>query len=382
MQGICDLAGVCSGCPWIEIPYKDQLTRKSVRFMRLWEAEKLPWRHLPFMEVSVREPWGGRDRVDMTIHGEDGTTHFGLYDMQRERILDIGRCPQMSAAVRPWFDWFREQLPPFQFGHVRLRVAPNGRFGVWLDFPKTLVRDLLREQSWLRRLLAVAHVEIGQRRETLVVRGEELQLAEPDWLAWFETYLPSGRAVPLYANVGSFTQPGFALNRILVTRVIRAARATAAAAWLELGSGIGNLTLPLAALGTRVLAVENDRRACTGLIRSAEEAGLAEAIRIKVANMHRFNPELVADLGGVDGVLADPPRSGLRAFLDNLDSQKPEARPRWFLYLSCYAPTLVSDVARLYGLGYRAARVELLDQFPQSPHAEWLCLLERGGPTP
>jgi len=92
---------------------------------------------------------------------------------------------------------------------------------------------------------------------------------------------------------------------------------------------------------------------------------------------YEHDPELAADLSRVDGVLADPPRSGLRAYLDNLESLRREARPRWFLYLSCYAPTLVSDVARLYELGYRAKRMELLDQFPQSPHAEWLCLLER-----
>jgi tRNA/tmRNA/rRNA uracil-C5-methylase (TrmA/RlmC/RlmD family) len=68
-------------------------------------------------------------------------------------------------------------------------------------------------------------------------------------------------------------------------------------------------------------------------------------------------------------VLADPPRSGLRGFIDALAERA--GRPQ-IVYVSCHAETLAADAARLAALGYRVAGLEGVDQFPQSPHGEWL----------
>jgi tRNA/tmRNA/rRNA uracil-C5-methylase (TrmA/RlmC/RlmD family) len=47
------------------------------------------------------------------------------------------------------------------------------------------------------------------------------------------------------------------------------------------------------------------------------------------------------------------------------------------LYLSCDAPTLARDLNRLCTGGYRVARIQPFDMFPQTAHLETLVELVR-----
>ena len=164
-------------------------------------------------------------------------------------------------------------------------------------------------------------------------------------------------------------------NQALVRLVRRRAAADAAARWLELGSGIGNFTLPLAFESEHVVAVENDPRALAGLERSLAEADLTKKVSLIRANMHRKDLGLLHLFKNIDAVLADPPRSGLGNLLGVLEAVPDKERPPTFLYVSCFAESLAKDCARLHALGYRVVQAEGLDQFPQSKHCEWVLQL-------
>ncbi len=284
----CALAGVCAGCPWIEEPLSSQHERKRDSFRQLWRAAGMTDSDLGELPIHTVDVGALRDRVDLTLQLESDGMCLGLYDLDHRRIVDMERCPMMSPALEAWLVLFRAHIPNLKLGSVRLRIAPDGRRGIWCDFPNLEIKQLLDEESWLRALRALAHVEMGQKRKVLIEREQRLALGDPEALPWFETYLgPEARAQPLYCSVGGFTQPGFRANRALVGRVVDLARDSGANHWLELGAGIGNFTLPLASFGWQVTAVENDPRAIEGLERSLCEAGLTDLVRIEQANMHR-----------------------------------------------------------------------------------------------
>lgn len=355
----------------------DQLEQKLADLATAWTDAGMCAEDLREVKMHAVAPGGLRDRVDLTLHREPEGMCLGLYDLERKRIVDMETCPMMSDRLREWLHTFRAHIPDMRLGSVRLRIAPDGSRGIWLDFPNAEITRFLDERSWLKKMMSMAHVEMGQRR--MVLRRKEdgrLDLGDPQPKAWFETYLGEGaKPQPLYCSVGGFTQVGFAANRALVELVRMGVSEAKAEHWLELGSGIGNFTLPLAAEGYRVTALENDARANDGLRRGAEEAGLSENITIEQANMHRKDTYFAQLLGEVDAVLADPPRSGLRAFVDVLEEMEPASRPQHFLYVSCFAKSLTQDLARLFKLGYKAESIEGLDQFPQSHHCEWIVRL-------
>jgi 23S rRNA (uracil1939-C5)-methyltransferase len=176
-----------------------------------------------------------------------------------------------------------------------------------------------------------------------------------------------GKPAPLYCTIGSFTQPGFAVNRMLVEQALSLVPAGSRAA--EFGSGIGNFTLPLASKFSHVDAYEVDSLALEGLKRGLSEANLSDRVSIHEGNF-QGEKALALDFAGVDCLLVDPPRSGLMKFLEPLA----KARPRTLLYVSCFAESFAADSARLHEFGYHVESASIIDQFPQSQHYEIVAL--------
>ena len=75
----------------------------------------------------------------------------------------------------------------------------------------------------------------------------------------------------------------------------------------------------------------------------------------------------------------DPPRSGMGALPAALSSTP---GPSWLLSVSCHADSFVDDLAALIAGGWSLRASAGIDQFPQSPHAEWLALLWRPPAVP
>ncbi len=165
----------------------------------------------------------------------------------------------------------------------------------------------------------------------------------------------------------TFFQVNLEVNERLVERVRQAVLALAPEALLELYSGAGNLGLPLAAAGVRLTAVESHPGAVSDAQRAAEAAGLAPTLVKGDANRVQLGQH------PFDVLLLDPPRAGAPGVLAELAP----ARPRGVVYVSCNAQALARDLRPLRATGYRITRLEVLDMFPQTPHAEVLCVLER-----
>jgi len=389
MSFSCDLAGRCGGCPWHDRPYPEQLATKQEQLATAIAAaggDGALARSAPLRSVGEA---GLRDRADLALRIDGDAIVCGLWDLGHEALVDVPRCPQMSPALAAWYEELRADLPPIAGvdaaparASLRLRVAPNGTRGVWLDLANVAAKALLDEGAWLGRQLArgVA-VEIGQRRKPVVPRegggfglGREASLGP-----WFRTWLgDEAREAALYGPVGGFSQPGLATNRALVALVrdaYRPALRRGARRWLELGAGQGNLTLPLAADGAEVVAVDTDGGALEGLRRALDEHGLGGRVRVEQTSLD--GPDLARRLMAADAVLADPPRSGLRGTLDALAGLPAVSRPVAIVYVSCHPEALALDTGRLAALGYRLVALEGLDQFPQTGHVEWIGRFER-----
>lgn len=368
----CRVAGVCSGCDWIQRSPADQMAAKVAAITGPWVAAGLPAADVASLAIRSIAPGGLRDRADLIYRRTGGEMRLGLYELDKKEIVDLADCPSMSGPLRAWLKDFRASPPPIEAGSLRLRVSPEGKRGAWLDFSNADVKRLLDERTWLEWLSGLAIVEIGQKRKRLAVKGDRLGLVDPVLDYWFPTFI-DGKAVPLYSAIGTFTQVGVDANRVLVEEYLKALGGPVSGRWLELGSGIGNLTLPLAAAGASVTAIEIDELAIEGLNRATAEAKLSERVSVAVQSFHLPSQTMAAMFQGVAGVVADPPRSGLIGFCDLLETYRPEV----IVYVSCYAESFTTDAARFYGHGYRLARIVGVDQFPQTSHCEYVARFER-----
>jgi 23S rRNA (uracil1939-C5)-methyltransferase len=53
---------------------------------------------------------------------------------------------------------------------------------------------------------------------------------------------------------------------------------------------------------------------------------------------------------------------------------KASRKPDTIVYVSCHAQTLIKDGMNLMELGYQLRHIEGVDQFPNTPHCEWVTL--------
>jgi 23S rRNA (uracil1939-C5)-methyltransferase len=142
---------------------------------------------------------------------------------------------------------------------------------------------------------------------------------------------------------------------------------------LDLYSGVGLFTLPLARRFRRVIGVESDPVAALFAQRNAMEADLP-GVRIAPQPVEEWLGQAYRSYGKPPLILVDPPRAGLgpgiiRGIL--------RLRPARITYVSCDPATLARDLKALLAGDYRLNGLAAFDLFPQTHHVETVVHLER-----
>ena len=141
---------------------------------------------------------------------------------------------------------------------------------------------------------------------------------------------------------------------------------------VDLFAGVGTLSLPLAAKGVQILAVEQDRAALAALKDGANVAGHGGQVAGRLADLANA-PLTTADLAGFDAVILDPPRGGASAQCALLaHSQVPH-----IVMVSCNPASFARDAALLADGGYGCNWVQVVDQFRMSNHIELVAQFSR-----
>ncbi|WP_434966821.1 class I SAM-dependent RNA methyltransferase [Janibacter indicus] len=199
----------------------------------------------------------------------------------------------------------------------------------------------------------------------------------------------------LHVDARGFWQVHRDAPRSFVAAVLDAADVRPGERVLDLYSGVGLLSLPLAeAVGPQgqLIAVESDRRATEHLRDNLAGQPWALVVPGRVDDLlgvprkgRRRGPRRPArsDLlpPSADVVVLDPPRTGAgRQVVEALIS----LRPRRLVYVACDPAALGRDTAYLAELGYEMADLRAFDAFPMTHHVECVATFEAKGapPTP
>ncbi len=361
----CPHSNICSVCAWIQIPMNQQREQKLEKLQSGLKSIGIDLNKPPrFVAVAPQEL---RDRVDLTY--EEG--RYGFFEKDSREIFQIDHCPLLSPALNQLFHKIKKIKIPVRKGSLRLRVSPTGQCGLWLDFANEDIRDLLAEKSTLQKFLDLGFVEIGQRRKKLT---PQFKLADPEFHPWTRTW-SEGQTIELFSLVGSFSQSGDQANQLLIQELQSLLAQSTSLRWVEFGAGSGNLTFPTAGANRHVRALEFEGLALKGLQKTLQSHPEFEnRIQLLQGDFQRKDQTVFqCD----EGVLVNPPRSGLKKFLDPLLAMRDQDRPRDFIYISCYLQSFLEDSQRLKPAGHALADIAIVDEFPHSEHFEILSLWQR-----
>lgn len=367
----CEYFPVCNACQLWDVSYSDQKELKIQGLKALLEVYGVAFSE-PISFVSCGES-GLRNRVDFTFLYNQVADSFdyGFYDKDK-RLISIKKCLQMSPELQEIFNIFIGIKLKFgnsfiSKGSVRLRSGLNGLKGCWLDLSNLDIKNLLDDQLYLRKLLAMGFkIEMGQKGKAVVERNGSLKLGDPQPAAWFKTFGVDSQEFPLNCLISDFTQPSWISAKELTAIVLDWVSKTKPQSVIEFGPGIGQFTLPLLAAGIPVAALEVDAEACENLRMNAAELGEA-SLKIVHDDFQRRQFENNSNL-----ILVNPARSGLKKFTESILNSKAE----FVIYISCFPESMCEDLTKIQN-EFAVREIKIVDQFPQTNHYESCVLLKR-----
>ena len=167
-------------------------------------------------------------------------------------------------------------------------------------------------------------------------------------------------------SCSSFYQVNLEINELLIERIKSYVLSLEPTKILDLFSGAGNLSLPLATEGLDCVLWESNPSSVKDGTLTIERLGLSTELTKR--NAFRFEPgdEFF------DVALLDPPRGGAKGVLASLAVTRPKA----IIYVACSPTSFARDLKEAKAAGYKLSRLTILDMFPQTEQCELLAFLE------
>jgi len=317
----CVYVGICGGCDFQQMTYEAQLAAK-VGIIRdsLHRITKLDYER----EIDIiASPAPFEYRLRAQWHLSRERQNLGYYRRNSRELVAIEHCPILVPELDSTLQKLREDIDWNKFkpekGIVDAASGDNGSVS-----------------------LHSRELDLETKDITLTAAGE--------------TYTFSAATF-------------FQGNRYLIEKLVETAvSGSEGRKALDLYSGVGLFTLPLARRFSNVTAVEDYAPSVAYAKINAEKAGLPN-IKLSMQPVGRFLAEYS---GKVDFALLDPPRAGTekKTILDFI-----RIAPREVSYVSCEPSILARDLRRFLDAGYVIDSITAFDLFPQTHHVEAIARL-------
>ncbi|HXG53042.1 MAG TPA: 23S rRNA (uracil(1939)-C(5))-methyltransferase RlmD [candidate division Zixibacteria bacterium] len=373
----------CVGCAYSALPYPEQLERKRRSLAEAFGAyASLASAEIPEVVPSPRR-LGYRARVKLVVRAARGEPLVGLYRPGSHRVVDISRCPVHPEPVNRAIAYVKRKLrelgiEPYderddsgdiryldlRYGFERreLNVTLVTRHAA-LPQGKRLARSLMRRLGFVTGVLQNVNPERGN-----VIWGERfVTLAGRPYV---EDRIDSYR---LAYPAGVFSQANPFAARKLYRLVAELAGLGGGETVADLYCGAGPIALLLAARARRVVGIDDSEPSIAAARQNARRNGISNC-RFFFGDAAERLRQAASDLGAIDLITLNPPRKGVQPAA--LEALVAAGAPR-LIYVSCDPASLARDLDRLLGRGYRLARLQPLDMFPQTEHVETVALLAR-----
>lgn len=364
-QPPCSYAGACGGCDLQHISYQDQIALKQQnvkdQFHRLANINFDNW-----SPPLLSKPFEYRRRTRIAVRYNEQTDQLdiGFRAAFSQQIINVTNCLVLEDTIASLLKQIPACLQQLSakkhIGHIELF---NG------STPAMLIRHTAplpeTDISLLSNFCTTHHCQL--------------------WLQGKDQPSPYLADKPLHYNVstsqlqltlnyqmGDFVQVNTQINQAMVLQALDWLKVQPDETVLDLFSGLGNFTLPLATQAKEVVAIE--------AVKDMVELAQQNAKYNHLTNINCYSADLNQPLSGehwskqaFTAILLDPPREGAADII----TQMKKLDTKRILYVSCNPATLARDAKLLLEQGYRITKAGIMDMFPQTAHIEVMVLFER-----
>ena len=361
-EPICSHFSVCGGCAVQHVTDLSYLAWK-----RSLVEEALSHRGIDPAVVAEVAPGGLGSRRRTRLHARLTARGaiLGYLSARSHRIVPVDECPVLEPAIVELFAPLQVLLTGFLSRGQQAEIAIT-KCDTGFDIAIAMGKSLQLAQS--QKLVSFA-----ENNNLARLSWQSLQRGKVGELEIIIRRIPptisySGIKVEIPSD--AFVQATAEGETILCDAVL--ASIAGYRRVLDLFAGCGAFSLPIAAAGQHVMAVDSVLGQIEALEKAARQATLGEFVRTEVRDLNR-RPFMESELSRFDAVILDPPRAGA---LVQAKMMATSSVPT-VVYVSCNPASFARDARILIDGGYELQSVKPVDQFLFSAHIELIAVLKR-----
>ncbi len=364
----CPHFAVCGGCNLQHLSPEKQLEFKQK--LMLDNLTRLG--HVTPLVVAAPvsgSPWGYRRKARLGVKyvTKKEKLMVGFRERDSHFLADLSRCeilaPEVGLQLTTLSNLLRSLSCYQHIPQVEVAVGDNATALVIRHMQPLTEQDTTQLTEFAQ-----------QHGYHIYLQPKGLSSIAPLWpLDSALSYRVDNNSIELLFAPTDFVQVNRFVNLAMIDKVVAALNLNSATQVLELFSGLGNFTLPIAKRAGRVVAVEGER----SLVQRAQD----NAVHNQISNVQHYVSDLTKDVSifpwfneKYDRIFLDPPRSGAAELMPLLAAKKTER----IVYVSCNPATLARDADILVNqFQYQLSEVAILDMFPHTAHVEVLAIFDR-----
>ncbi len=391
----CSHFGVCGGCTYLSLPYREQLRIKGEQVKALLDGALsgqeggYVWEGI---KASPRE-YEYRNKMEFSFGDEyrEGPLSLGMH--KRGSFYDVVYTPDCRIVDGDYrviwgavLAYFRERGISYfhrvrHTGYLRHLLVRKGfatgeilaalvttsqepeAAGELLEGFKELLLNLERQGELSGHLAGILHITNDSQADVVQSDGAQVLYGR-------EYFYEELLGLRFRVSVFSFFQTNSFSAQVLYRTAREYVGECRGQTVFDLYSGTGTIAQLMAPAARRVIGVE--------IVEEAVEAARENAELNGLHNCDFIAGDVLKVLDGLEEkpglILLDPPRDGVH----------PKALPKIIgygveriVYISCKPTSLVRDLEAFLAGGYRVERAAAVDQFPWTGNVETVCLLSK-----
>jgi 23S rRNA (uracil1939-C5)-methyltransferase len=340
----------------------------------------------PLLGMRVDEtgwPWRFRHKASFVFgEGGDGHLAIGHYAARSNDVVPISECPVHAERANRLAFALHDHLArarvgaagPHLRGVLRHLIVRTTRDGREVGAVLVVTRNDKALRKPIKAFLATEeapdgfYLNIHDRPGPFMLGRETIRLSGRSHVK--ETV----NGFSYLLSPTAFFQTNVEAADVIVRLVLEAFPEPDPQRVLDLYSGSGLFTVPLAAHGHTVTAVEENRQA----IEDADANLRLNRLRTGDVRLHAQRVEDAMQRlqrERFDTVVMDPPRQGSPP--EVIDRVFRRMKPLRVVYVSCNPEAFASELPSILDVGYRVERLQPVDMFPHTTHIETVATFSR-----
>jgi 23S rRNA (uracil1939-C5)-methyltransferase len=366
----CDHFGHCGGCQLQHIAPQAQLDYKQQAVLSLLEhnAKTTPVQ-IDSPLISDSFYYRRSARIGVNRLTQSNASIVGFRRKNSSKLLQVSHCIVLPKNLEPLFDQLRECLEKIDNAKsiTHIEYLQGDTYGALTFRAKA---DLAKNSRILLINLLQPFQLIGYIRydHALVPLDEGYQVKQTD-LSYKVNDLQ------LCFKPGDFLQVNAQINQQMIDRAVHWLTLSNQDCILDLFSGLGNFSLPIARQVKSLIAVEGSEEMVK---RASDNAQLNQIDNCQFyrADLSKNNNQAAWLKQSINKIIIDPPRSGASELIKQLFQSQLEATAliTHILYVACDPSSLARDSKLLKECGYKMDKFCVMDMFPNTTHIESMAL--------